>query len=164
MEHIFDPLKLIRQFNKNNVKYILIDRQSVVQYGAPLFSFDYDFWIRPDDRGKTFEIIESFGLSCETGKKHGTKKPIVIFDDDEGNKVDVFFAKVLAGKNKDISISFDEAFNRSVVKKDPKSDFYVRIPDIDDLILLKQLGDMTAKDYEDVEYLKSIRKTLKKQK
>lgn len=135
-----------------------------MQYGAPLFSFDYDFWVHPEDRDKTFDIIESFGLSSGFKNKPRTKKPIVIFDDDEGNKVDVFFAKVLAGKNKDISISFDEAFKRSVVKKDPKSDFYVRIPHIDDLILLKQLGDMAPKDYEDVEYLKSIKKGLKGKK
>jgi len=164
MGKIFDPLKLIRQFNKNNIKYILIGRQSVVQYGAPLFSFDYDFWVHPEDRGKTFEITESFGLSSGLEDKPRAKKPIVTFDDDEGNKVDVFFARVLAGKNKDISLSFDEVFKRSGVKKDPKSDFYVRIPDIDDLILLKQLGDMAAKDYEDVEYLESIKKKLRKQK
>lgn len=114
----------------------------------------------PEDRDRTFEIIESFGLSSGLRNKPGTKKPIVTFDDDEGNKVDVFFAKALAGKNKDISISFDEAFKGSVVKKDPRSGSYVRIPDIDDLISLKQLGDMAAKDYEDVEYLKSIRKGI----
>ncbi len=110
------------------------------------------------------EIIESFGLSSGYGNKLKTRKPIVIFDDDEGNKVDVFFAKALAGRKKDISIFFDEAFERAIIKKDSKSDFQVRIPDIDDLILLKQLGDMAAKDYEDVEYLKSIRKKFKSKK
>lgn len=164
MGKTYDPINLIRRFNKKNIRYILIGRQSVVQYGAPLFSFDYDFWVHTEDRDKTFEIIESFGLASGLENKQRTTKPIVIFDDDEGNKVDVFFAKVLAAKKKDISISFDEVFKRSVIKKDSKSDFYVRIPDIDDLILLKQLGDMVAKDYEDVEYLKSIKKGLKIQK
>lgn len=164
MEQIYSPINLIRRFNKNGIRYILIGRQSVVQYGAPLFSFDYDFWVHPEDRNKTFEIIESLGLSSSVENKERTKKPIVIFDDDEGNKVDVFFAKVLASKHKDIKISFDEALKRSIIKKDTKSDFYVRIPDINDLILLKQLGDMAPKDYEDVEYLKNIKRKFKKQK
>lgn len=160
MAAAYDPISLIRRFNEKGIRYILIGRQSVVQYGAPLFSFDYDFWVHPDDRDKTVEIIESFGLA--SGKQGAGKRPIVIFDDDEGNKVDVFFAKALAARKKDLSISFDRAFTSAIIKKDPQSDFYVRIPEIDDLILLKQLGDMAPKDHEDVEYLKSIKKSLKK--
>jgi hypothetical protein len=49
-----------------------------------------------------------------------------------------------------------------VIKKDARSDFSIRIPHIDDLILLKQIGDMAPKDYEDVEYLKSIKRLLEK--
>lgn len=160
METSFDPISLIRRFNEAGIRYILIGRQSVVQYGAPLFSFDYDFWVHPDDRDKTIEIIESFGLSC--GRQSSAKRPIVVFDDDEGNKVDVFFAKALAARKKDLSISFDRTFKNAIIKKDPNSDFYVRIPEIDDLILLKQLGEMAPKDYEDVEYLRRIKKSLKK--
>lgn len=159
MAKTYDPISLIKRFNEKGVRYILIGRQSVVQYGAPLFSFDYDFWVHPGDRDKTVEIIESFGLSSG---QQSAKRPIVVFDDDAGNKVDVFFAKVLAARKKDLSISFDGAYRSAIIKKDPKSDFYVRIPEIDDLILLKQLGDMAPKDHEDVEYLKSIKKSLKK--
>ncbi len=148
----FDPLELIRRLNKSNIRYLLIGRQAVVQYGAPLFSFDYDFWIDPADRGKTFAIIESFGLISG-----GKKTPIVIFDDDEGNKVDVFFTKTLASEFRNIKCDFETAFKRSVIKKDPDTDFFVRIPHINDLVLLKQLGEMAPKDYEDVEYLKNIK-------
>jgi hypothetical protein len=102
MSSTFDPVKLIQRLNRENIRYLLIGRQSVVQYGAPLFSFDYDFWVHPDDKNATFEIIESFGLTSGLENKPDIrkKKPIVIFDDDEGNKVDVFFTKTRASKKK----------------------------------------------------------------
>lgn len=155
----FDPVNLIKQFNRKNIRYILIGRQAVVQYGAPLFSFDYDFWIHPDDREPTFETIEDFGLETNPENRSGTgvRRPIIIFDDDEGNKVDLFFAKILAASRRDIKVAFDKTYKNSILKKDPDSDFYVRIPAIDDLILLKQLGDLAAKDREDIEYLKNIK-------
>jgi hypothetical protein len=159
IENAFDPIELIRQFNNEGVRYILIGRQAVVQYGAPLFSFDYDFWIHPEDRAKVYEILESFGLSSKYTVNE--RKPLDSFVDDEGNKVDTFFTKTMEKASLDISLKFDDVYASSVIKEDPKSDFYVRIPSIDDLIQLKKIGEIRPKDKEDIEYLETI-KALKK--
>ncbi len=159
VENGFDPIKLISALNTNSIRYILIGRQAVVQYGASLFSFDYDFWIHSDDRDKTYLIIYSFGL--ESKYKPNENQPIDIFTDDEGNKVDVFFVKTMKNENKGLNLLFDDVYNRSIINKDNKSTFFVRIPSIDDLIALKQIGDIKPKDEEDVEYLNIIRSLMK---
>jgi hypothetical protein len=149
----FDPVEFIGALNSLKVRYLLIGRQAVVQYGAPLFSFDYDFWIDPGDRNAVYGIASQFEL---TGRYSALDmKPIDSFTDDEGNKVDAFFVGVFS--KKDIRLAFDDVYGRSVLKADPESDFFVRIPSIDDLIDLKRLGDMRPKDLEDIEYLEVIR-------
>jgi len=59
MQREFDPVELINAFNANNIRYVLIGRQAVVQYGANLFSFDYDFWVHPEDRTNTYKVDET---------------------------------------------------------------------------------------------------------
>jgi hypothetical protein len=149
----FDPVEFIMVLNRRKVRYLLIGRQAVVQYGAPLFSFDYDFWIDPGDRNAIYEIASQFEL---IGRYSALDmKPADSFTDDEGNKVDAFFVGVFSKKG--MTLAFDDVYGRSVSKADPDSDFFVRIPSIDDLIDLKRLGDMRPKDLEDIEYLETIK-------
>jgi hypothetical protein len=44
MEHEKEPQfkQIIQQLNSNLVRYVIIGRQAVVLYGAPITSFDYD--------------------------------------------------------------------------------------------------------------------------
>jgi hypothetical protein len=149
----FDPVEFIMVLNSHKVRYLLIGRQAVVQYGAPLFSFDYDFWIDPKDRNAAYEIALQFDL---IGKYSSLDmKPTDSFTDDEGNKVDTFFVEVCSKQG--MKLVFDDVYRRSLSKADPDSDFFVRIPAIDDLIDLKRLGDMRPKDLEDIEYLETIK-------
>jgi hypothetical protein len=156
MQREFDPVELINAFNANNIRYVLIGRQAVVQYGANLFSFDYDFWVHPEDRTSTYKIIRDFGLSGRYSPSD--RRPVDMFTDDEGNKVDIFFVKSMSSRKMKIHKEFDRVLEKSVVKKDVESIFFVRIPCIEDLIELKQLGNRSAKDAEDIEYLKVIKK------
>lgn len=159
MQREFDPIELIREFNRKNIRYILIGRQAVVQYGANLFSFDYDFWVHPDDKKKTYQIIKSFGLTSKY--LPDDRHPIDIFTDDEGNKVDVFFVKSMANRIRRIFIEFNDTFKNAVIKRDVEGDFFLRVPCIDDLIKLKKLGSLSAKDKEDIEYLRTIKRMRK---
>lgn len=157
-EKSFDPLELITNFNKSGLRYVLIGRHAVIQYGAPLFSFDYDFWIHREDREKSYKIIKDFGLI--PNHEISRKRPIVNFTDDEGNKVDVFFFKSVTNRD-GITLTFDLVYQNSVIKKDPEGEFYLRIPCIEDLIQLKKMGNRT-KDIEDIEYLEALMKTRRK--
>ena len=47
-ENFVDPIDLISRLNSKEVRYLLVGRQVVVQYGAPLQSFDFDFFLSPE--------------------------------------------------------------------------------------------------------------------
>jgi hypothetical protein len=150
----FDPVGLVSAFNARRVRYLLIGRQAVVLYGAPLFSFDYDFWVHPEDRDKTYEVLEAAGLLSRHPIEDN--KPIVMFENDEGVKIDIFFVSRMSSDSKGVDLVFDEVFQRAIVKADPKADFYIRLPAIEDLISLKMLAGDRPKDLEDIEYLRVI--------
>ena len=142
--------KIIQKFNRRGVKYILIGRQAVVLYGAPLTSFDYDLWISSDYRKIIFDILEQLGF--ESSYDVEEKKPLITFIK-EIFKIDVFFVKSF-GK----SISFEECFENSQIFKDEKTNFFIRVASIDDIIKLKKFrGTFRLKDIEDIEYLKKLR-------
>ncbi len=144
--------EIVKKFNKNRINYILIGRQAVVLYGLPVTSFDYDFWIKPTDREKTFEVLlkEDF----EPSSKIKDKKPIVFFIKDI-YKIDVFFVNGFG------NLLFDDCFKRANIFKE--KDFSIRVISIDDLIELKKFrGTELQKDKEDIEFLKNLKKQNEK--
>lgn len=63
-----------------------------------------------------------------------------------------------------IPIVFEECYKKAVSLKDPTG-FIVHVPSIDDLIALKACKKtLSAKDAEDIEYLKIIKEKLKRGK
>jgi hypothetical protein len=148
--------EIIRRFNKEKIRYLLIGRQAVMFYGAPLFSFDYDFWIHPEDKSKTYQILEE-RLDLEPSYPIESKRPIVSFLSISGEKIDVFFVRKITNKDGE-TFDIDEVLRRSIMVKD--KNFAIRLPHIDDLIGLKKIGER-PKDLEDIEYLKALKKELK---
>ncbi|RLD18301.1 MAG: hypothetical protein DRI36_01745 [Caldiserica bacterium] len=136
--------KIILEFNKRNIRYILIGRQAVVLYGKPVTSFDYDLWVHPDDREKVFNILEKKGLSPSSTPEK--KKPIVFFVK-EFYKIDVFFVRKF-GK-----LSFEECYERANIFKEGK--FFIRVASPENLIKLKKMRHpLELKDKEDINFLK----------
>jgi hypothetical protein len=147
--------KIITGFNKKRIRYLLIGRQAVMLYGAPLFSFDYDFWIHPEDKKQLFEFLED-ELNCEVTGDRDERKPVFSFFTRTGEKLDIFV--VLTMKNSENEkISIEETLKNSIKIREPHSHFFIIVPGIDDLIKLKKIKTR-PKDLEDIEYLKSIKK------
>lgn len=149
---MFDPIKLIDKFNKKDIQYLLIGRQAVIQYGAPLVSADFDFWVHPRDRQRTFDILVK-EFEAEPSCDVSTKRPFIHFYLREDN-VDVFFVKTIS-TSKGKKLQFDECYKNSVRKSESKTDFFVRIPSLADLIKLKETG--REKDKVDIDYLKKVK-------
>lgn len=149
--------EIIRLFNKEKIRYLLIGRQAVMLYGAPLFSYDYDFWIHPEDRKKTYRVLEDI-LEFESSYPEDIKRPMISFLSDKGEKVDVFFVKEITNSFGE-TFEIEEVLKRSIIVRD--KGFTIRLPDIDDLIGLKKMG-RRPKDVEDVEYLQTIKKRFLK--
>lgn len=144
--------EIARQFNDNNIKYLLIGRQAVVLYGLAVTSIDYDIWTLPEYRNKVFDIM--FDNNFEPSSDKEDKKPLVFFIKDF-LKIDVFFVKGF-GK-----LNFEECYNKATVLFEEGLE--IRIPSPEDLIYLKSFRKpLKEKDKIDIEFLKTLIKRKKK--
>ncbi len=140
---------LITELEQKHIRYMVIGGQAVILYGAPQHTFDSDLWIDPASRESFFKIADKLDLDYDDTSKN---KPLY-FCYAEDDKIDVFIVKKISMQGKGMVV-FDDCYNRSVVLKDP-SGFTVRVPSVDDLISLKNCKPgLSAKDKEDIEYLK----------
>jgi len=152
-----EPLAIIRQFNTDHIKYLLIGSMALSMHSAPFGSADWDFWIDVSDRKKVYLILEKFRLSGDY--EAAEKKPLVTFTNDDYFKLDVFFVKAFSNRNKGITLAFKDVIERAVIKKDPKGDFFVRVPAIDDLLsMLKIIEHPSLQHSKHIEYLEALRK------
>jgi hypothetical protein len=67
---------LLREFNRQNIRYHIIGRQAVILYGGPVLTADYDLWINPTDKEKNLSLL-SDELGFELFDSPETKKPMV---------------------------------------------------------------------------------------
>ncbi len=154
-------LNLVRRFNRQEIRYLIIGRRAVILYGGPVLTADSDFWIHPADKKKTLSLL-SEELGLELSDASDTRRPIVSGFSGM-KKFDFFFQKSI--KNMDNqTIEFEECYKNSILKKDPKEDISFRIPTIDDLIRLKKIRKPNAKDEQDIEYLLKAKHLFKNPK
>ena len=80
-ENFVDPITFIKQLNKEKIKFILVGRQALVQYGAPLQSFDYDFYIGPDlhTLKKLWKVVKHFGMFSSSSTKAEVRHAGIFF-------------------------------------------------------------------------------------
>ena len=69
-------LDLIRELNRQKIRYLIIGRRAVILYGAPVLTGDYDIWIDPTDKKRTLSLLEG-KLNFELSHPPDTKRPIV---------------------------------------------------------------------------------------
>jgi hypothetical protein len=150
---------LVKELNKEHIRYILIGRQALILYGAPLLSFDYDLWVHPDDRKKLLQYLVNI-KNFEITRDISDPSPIcTVFAGTE--KVDLFFNKTITNLESE-TIDFEVSYNNAIkIRDDSDPDFLIRIPSIEDLVKLKKLRARNMKDEEDIKYLLSI-KSLEK--
>src|SRR5208283_1924935 len=162
-EDELEPIALIRSFNREHVRYLLIGAMALSMHYAPFGSADWDFWVSSEDRTKVYDIAAQFGLHGE--HKKAENRPLDTFTDDEFFKVDVFFVKAFSNKNKGITIGFSEVYERAVIKKDPTGDFFVRVPTLDDLVMmLKVVETPRSQHLKHIEYLEALLDKNRKKK
>jgi hypothetical protein len=150
---------LIRSFNRQRIRYLIIGRRAVILYGGPVLTADHDLWIHPVDKKKALSILlEKFGF--ELSHPPDTKKPIVTGFSGM-KKYDFFFQKSVRNLEKE-TIEFEECYKNSTIKEDSAEDVSFRIPSIEDLIRLKKIRRPNVKDEQDIEYLLKAKRLFKK--
>ena len=150
-------IDLLREFNRQNIRYLIIGRRAVILYGGPVLTADNDLWIHPADKKRTLSLLlEKFGF--ELSYPPNTKKPIVTGFSGM-KKYDLFFQKSVRNME-DETIEFEECYKNSITRQDGGLSF--RIPSIDDLIRLKKIRKPNVKDEQDIEYLLEAKRFFKK--
>jgi hypothetical protein len=143
-------LDVIREFNRLEIRYLIIGRRAVILYGGPVLTGDNDIWIHTSDRRKALSFLaEEFDL--ELSHPVDTKRPIVTGFSGM-KKYDLFFQRS-ARNIENERIEFDECYRNSVLVEDPSKSIYFRVPSIDDLIRLKKIRKPNVRDAQDIEYL-----------
>jgi hypothetical protein len=155
-----ESAKLLIAFDQARVRWLLIGRQALIHYGAPVQTMDYDVWADPDP-GNMQRLVET----CQQSGFHdseGTwsvrgRELLTIYK--EPQKVDIFL--VLRFTNLDGEpIDFAQAYPRRVVVDVEGDPFHPSLPALEDLRRLKRMRD-TEKDREDLRYIRLLQERMK---
>ncbi len=144
---------LARRWRTQGHRFLLIGRQAVVLYGAPVFSFDYDLWFPPQARRPVLSHLQD-DLGCELSAAPDEPRPIVkVYSG--GDRLDLFFVRALVNRE-GTELTFEDAWSRGEEQR--AGDYAIRIPAIDDLITLKKMAATPRpKDEEDIRYLQVLK-------
>jgi len=152
-------LEVIREFNRLEIRYLIIGRRAVILYGGPVLTGDNDIWIHPADKRKTLSLLKE-KFDFELSHSVDTKRSIVTGFSGM-KKFDLFFHKS-ASTIENEKVEFDECYRNSVMVKDLTRSIYFRVPSIDDLIRLKKIRGPNVRDEQDIEYLLKAKQLYKK--
>lgn len=157
-ENFVDPIAFIEKMNEAGLRYLLVGRQAVVQYGAPLQSFDFDFYLCPEPESleTLLRIAAELGLEHEEVDRADLPGFIRLLADNIA--FDFFRARRYTTRDGS-SLVFDKMWKRRVTKQG--ASFHVHVPCLDDLIATKNMRDPDStggiKDREDLRVLNAIK-------
>ncbi len=156
-EATLDFPALVRELTRRGVRFVLFGRQAVRLYGSDCSTKDWDLWLEPSRRRDVLTWLED-ELGFELSAPASSRRPVVTawagLD-----RLDLWFVRAM--RNRDgVDAVFDEVHARSTVLEDPDARLTLRIPSVDDLIILKRMAPTPrAKDDEDIRWL-LVRKRL----
>jgi hypothetical protein len=152
----FDETEFFKAINNSGARALLIGRRAMVALGLPVMTADYDFWLHPDDIEKFNCALEPFGLNPSRTPSKARAVGRYVLENDE--HIDVIVSRTLtiaAGK----TLSIEEVWTRRI-KIPVIKNAAIGIPNIDDLILTKQVV-ARPKDLEDIRLLQVLKKPRK---
>lgn len=155
MQDLSEAVEFLNEIHQAGVRYLLIGRRSIIAYGGPMQTMDYDIYI--DNNSENIDLLlkiaEEFELYPSLSKAKIKKHFKFRLENDIA--IDVFCAKHFSiGKGQ--KISFSDLYDRRNVAKG-ETGLQINLPAIDDLIALKKLASR-PKDIEDIKYLEGIKK------
>jgi hypothetical protein len=157
-ENFVDPIAFIERMNQAGLRYLLVGRQAVVQYGAPLQSFDFDFYLCPEPESLEMLLRIADELGLEHEQVDGAELPGFIRLHADNIAFDFFRARMYTTRDGS-RLVFEQMWDRRVTKQG--TSFHVHVPCLDDLIATKKMRDPDTaegiKDREDLRVLEVIK-------
>jgi len=150
-------VELMIALNRAGIRWLLIGRQAVAQYGAPVQTMDLDLWADPEPENvrRLVETAQALGFEDSHATWNVSSRELLMIYKDR-QKVDIFLIRTftnLDGK----TIEFEKAYRSRNVAESAGDSLKVSLPSLADLRLLKRMRD-SEKDREDLRYLVLIGK------
>lgn len=155
MQPLVEPLQFLKEIHQKGVRYLLIGRQSIIAYGGPVQTMDYDIYVDKEENNidLLLKIAQKFELYPSLSRKEIKKHYKFKLENDY--TIDIFCAKHFsAGRGR--KLSFNELYDRRNIIEG-ETGLQINLPSIDDLIELKRLGSR-PKDIEDIKYLEGLKR------
>lgn len=154
-ESRFDFVEVVRDLDRRGIRFFVFGRQAMRARGAPVFTQDYDFWFDPDSRETA---LDYFGREKGFDLGHArTEKPPIVKVIAGRAMIDAWFVRGMSNRHQK-RLAWEEIYERSVVMRDDVTGLSFRIPAIDDMIALKQMGErVRPHDEEDIRWLLAAR-------
>ena len=147
MEELIE--ELLKLFNENDIKYVIIGGMALPVYGYARATFDVDIFIEPtqENAKKTLKVLSQFGYKVieDVKLKDFLNKKTLI----RGYNLEIDIHPFVKG------ISFNEVWKNRVRTKIGSTFAY--FSSLKDLIKMKKAANR-AKDKEDLKYLNKIKK------
>lgn len=152
-----DPARFLIGLNRARVRWLLVGRQALIHYGAPVQTMDYDLWIDPLPANieKLLRVAREMGMEVPASAKDLRSRPLFsLFDGTL--KIDVFKVKRFTNLDGE-TIDFASAYRRRVVPSVEGDPLAPPLPAIRDLKALKRMRDDPS-DREDIRFLELLEK------
>jgi predicted nucleotidyltransferase len=151
MEELIE--ELLKLFNENKIKYVIIGGMALPVYGYARATFDLDIFIEPTEENakKTLKVLSQFGYKVVEDVKLSdflNKKTLI-----RGYNLEIDIHPFVKG------VSFNEVWKNRVKAKIGSTFGY--FPSLENLIKMKKAANR-AKDKEDLKYLKEFFKRRRK--
>lgn len=148
---VFDEVHFFRAVYHSGVRALLIGRRALVFLGLPVLTADYDFWIDIDGIEGFNAVATAYDLRPSRTADEARRRGRYVLENDE--HIDVLVARSLTTVDGQL-VEFDDVWRRR--KAVVLDDVSVCVPDVDDLILTKQVAPR-PKDLEDIRLLRILK-------
>lgn len=151
----FDEQQFYAAIAQSGARALLIGRRAMVALGAPIGTWDYDFWIHPDDIEAFNAALAPFGLRPNRSPAAARARGRYVLENSE--RVDVLVARQVSTVDGQ-PVRLDDLLARAH-RFELAAGAVVPVPRVSDLIATKRFA-LRAKDLEDIRLLEILRREL----
>ncbi len=149
---LFDELEFFATIVRSGARVLLIGRRSLVAYGLPVLTADYDLWVHIDDIEPLNQALAALELAPNHAPDEARKRGRYVLENDE--HVDVLVARSKSTPD-GVRLAFDDAWvRRKEMSYDESTS--IAVPTLDDLITTKRWA-MRDKDVADIRMLEILK-------
>lgn len=151
----FDEEQFYGAIAGSRARAILIGRRAMVALGVPIGTFDYDFWLHPEDIEVFNEAVADFDLIPNRSAERARATGRYVLENSE--RVDVLVARRVSTVD-GVPVLFEEVLARCH-RFEVVPGAVLAVPRVSDLIATKRFA-ARAKDLEDIRLLEVLREEV----